>query len=207
MTEAIGGPVARIGQEARDYSRQFSSRFNPGVTSSGRRSPFVRIAVGFPRSCIIRLGIARRAFKRGKPWKRVACTSYAPHAPLHTRSNSLSNSASSVTFLPFFLFPILNARPLPLSLSLSRMPGVHETARKYAWCVPRVWETTIRIDGRSFLARAKIERRNDFRNEISGTKSFKMFSILWRSALEERFVVLFLFNSQFFGLGIKKRKE
>ena len=119
MTEAIGGPVARIGQEARDYSRQFSSRFNPGVTSSGRRSPFVRIAVGFPRSCIIRLGIARRAFKRGKPWKRVACTSYAPHAPLHTRSNSLSNSASSVTFLPFFLFPILNARPLPLSLSLS----------------------------------------------------------------------------------------
>lgn len=93
--------------KSRDYSRQFSSRFNPGVTSSGRRSPFVRIAVGFPRSCIIRLGIARRAFKRGKPWKRVACTSYAPHAPLHTRSNSLSNSASSVTFLPFFLLPIL----------------------------------------------------------------------------------------------------
>lgn len=84
MTEAIRVSVARIGQEPRLHSRQFSSRFNRGVTSSGRRSPFVRIAVGFPRSCIIRL--ARRAFKRGKPWKRVACTSYAPHAPLHTRS-------------------------------------------------------------------------------------------------------------------------
>ena len=107
--------MARIGQEARDYSRQFSSRFNPGVTSSGRRSPFVRIAVGFPRSCIIRLGIARRSNVENRGSESRA----RPMHPMHRCTHARIPSRIPLPRLRFSLSFYSPSSTLVLSLSLS----------------------------------------------------------------------------------------
>lgn len=155
----------------------------------------MRIAVGFPRSCIIRL--ARRAFKRGKPWKRVACTSYAPHAPLHTRSIPSRIPLPRLRFSLSFYWPSPRSSSLECSVCTRQRLSMLDVFHV-------VWETTIRIDGLRFLD----EIAN--RAKISGKKDEK-FWILTEDTFEEklkfdevrRFISL---PSRFFGLGMKKSR-
>ena len=96
-TEAIG--KCRMcgighGQSRKQTSRRGNFRLvsiGRAKTSwrTGRTPPFSGIDLGFPcgrASFVSAKSIARRAFERGKPWKRVACTSYAtpsPPTPMH----------------------------------------------------------------------------------------------------------------------------
>lgn len=103
--------MAQVTSHEKLLAGTFVSFRSPSETSSqtGRTLPFAGIALGFPRSCIIRFGKEYRT-AGVQTWKIVEASRvhvlYAPHAPLHTnlpdpyRSNPLPEQCFLFLFVP-----------------------------------------------------------------------------------------------------------